>query len=338
MNRAVQTLFHETYEIELQFYLTERCDLACRGCYMNASPAAAPDQLPAEHVLQILKAFGKLDGFNNTVAFTGGEARLIGTGKLGGILQSTLDMGVAAELKTNMAWVPNPKKSGEMFDMLSNLKVPWSIHITTEAEFTNYIRKLVTENPGATKEEIIKKCDAEYPPAPMLTLAGSVDNLIHPAKSAEWFATLAKRIATDEKLRNNMNLGVSVFNDSFDWFLDTVIKNPELGCRDFNRRGNRFGFSIDGYKIVGLRDKFLNPKDPEDPEDMWRVVFNGGKKGIGRLVLYFYPDQTVGFETHGLHSVARVPYLTRNGKVKDWNTMANDMLIQLMNDYMAAVK
>ncbi|MCL2748493.1 MAG: hypothetical protein FWE50_00235 [Alphaproteobacteria bacterium] len=329
-------LFRHEYDIELEFYITNRCNLSCKSCYMNASPDCPDDQIHISDIKKIIRAFKKVPNFQDKIRISGGEASIIGARKLGNILQSVINMGTSPQLNTNMAWIQDKHKSAEMLKMLSSLKVPKVITYNYEGEIQQYMEKLaheldITTEPAKRKKLFNQKFKQAYPEIPVLALCTSVDNLLHPAESAEWFKQMIKIISKSKKLQNNLIFGLITL--TMDWFEKEILQDPEMNCSDFNQTGSRFNFKCHGQKIMGARHDFYDPKTLIDAESMKDIIYKSVNNYCYELVLHFYPDKTIGFEDFCLRSIARVPYLTEKGNMKSWNRLRQEMFSKLVEEY-----
>lgn len=330
-------LVEQEFQFEQQFYLTQTCDLACPGCYMGSSPFVPRAEIPQSHIESIIADANRFPNFSHRVCLSGGEARLIGTQKLGNVLQSVLDRGCMPELKTNGAWVAKPKLADEMYAMLGNLRVPRGRIANSQEEIDLYatreLKKLSYLDDRDTQMKIInEKLDEKFPIVPGLSVCMSVDNKIHPEKSADWFVDFADRSSAIPELANNYDIGVVTFDDSMKWFQKNVVFNKRVEFIEYYKHLDRFGFKCRDKAIVGLQQKFHDISRPINPSDMHKLTFQENTNMPRRLVLYYYPDQTASLSLYGEKIVGRVPYI-KNGKIKNMNTLLNDMIQKLMSEY-----
>ena len=334
--KVVYQIFEQDNDLDLQVYLTDKCDLSCSGCYMQCN--GAPSIVPNADILKIVNELNKQQNYSRKVCITGGEARMVGTKNLKGILQSVMDINNTVELKTNAKWVQNKKESDEMYNMLAGLKVKQYITYVNEADMGNYVKFLKSDKSLPTDEtqrnaEVRKRFYEKYPLIPGLSMGISVDNFIHPVQSAKWFKKLAGTVTTDAALYNNVKLGVSTFKNSMDWFRKEIFHDTELNCTDISETAHRFNFKVNNQEIIGLQGTFVDTTKAKELDDMWKISYTDSETQISHMILYVYPDCTIGFETHGLKSVGRVPYLTKSGKIKDLNTLLNDMLVKIVVEF-----
>lgn len=330
-------LTEQDYQLELQFYMTEKCDLACPGCYMNSSPKVAGAEIPQRHIESIIADANRYPNFSHRVCVSGGEARLIGAQKLGNVLQSMMDMGAIPELKTNASWVQNPGQSEMMFSMLSNLRVPRGRLASSQEEIDRYaaslMKSLVCLDDQVVQQEIVnRKINKKFPMVPGLGLCVSVDNKIHPAKSADWFIDLVDITTKIPELRSNYDLGVVTFEDSMRWFQQNVVFNKRVEFTEYYKHGYRFGFKCRGKDITGLQQKFHDTRLPIKPKHMHELTFQESPNAPRRLVIYYYPDETASFSLYGEKIVGRVPYV-QNGQIKPLGHLMNDMFQKMIQEY-----
>lgn len=330
-------LVEQEFQFEQQFYLTQTCDLACPGCYMRSSPSVPRAEIPVSHIEQLVENANLYPNFSHRVCITGGEARLIGTQKLGNVLQSVMDRGCMPELKTNGAWVAKPELADEMYTMLGNLRVPRGRVANSQQEIdlstARELKKLSYIDDLQIQLKIINdKINQKFPIVPGMSVCMSVDNKIHPEKSADWFIDFADKSTTLPELANNYDIGVVTFNDSMQWFHRNVIFNEKVEFTDCYRLNDRFSFKCRGKKIEGLQQEYHDVNQNITPCEMHKLTFQENINMPRRLVLYYYPDQTASFSLYGEKIVGRVPYI-KNGKIMPLDTLLNDMVQKLMAEY-----
>lgn len=324
------------YDVDLQFYLTDSCNLGCNGCYMKSKPMLNRNIIPASDINFYLNEFANVPGFYNTVVFTGGEIFSDSVIALERNAHNVLDRGWHLQLKTNGAWVMQPQLRTSVIRMLDRLE-PGRGMLATEEDmrrFLSRIPKPVLKMLG--RDRVIKLLFKVMPSASLLDLAVSVDDKLHPAESADWFVEIANLISRDRYLRKNLNLKSFTVNDSKKFFDDKVLGHPELkikkvetypevGCLKYNVNGmpveSYFGDFVDVDNVPQFKkvSEFVLPSVEGDT--------------AGRLVYCFHPDKTVGLDSCYLESVGRVPYLDAAGKRKPFAQINQEIGQKLIADY-----
>jgi pyruvate-formate lyase-activating enzyme len=328
------TLFNDdSYDICLQFYLIDWCNCSCPGCYRRSGPHGSKNSPPEKDIEHIVKMFGRLPNFGNSIGFSGGEPFGLAADKLGRILQIGLDSGSHVELVTNASWARDPEK----FKMLSDLNVPKGYSIDPAK-----LEEIAKSTKGWKKlslEERRKKIYEKLSLISMLGVTVSVDNLIHSARSADDFVTLAKTITTDPALSDKVNLGVATFIDCKDWFSDQVLYNPELNCSDIVENKEHFEFNINGCPAVGLYQEFGDPDGPETPDMQGQIVYSDpDKENSRKMIFYCWPDRTIGFQNELGNPIGRVSYINKRGGYKRRKTLLQDILLKLVTDYSEKIR
>lgn len=324
------------YGIELHFYLTSRCNLACPGCYANASPKSPDDTLPADDVLHYVRAFKKEPLFQNAVAFSGGEIFTRPLNYLMPLVQSTLDCDVALELKTNGAWVADAKKSELIFQMLTDLNVKKNLY-TTDAEMERIVRS-IPDAKTIPRDKLYEMVKSQMTSVPMLSMAVSVDNIIHPAHSANWFVDIAQRVTNEPKLYDNIALKAVSFNDAQRFFGEKVLLDDRMNITNFEYEQNGYSFKVNNQRIEWFVSNFIDTKQPTVPESLADIFIPSVSGDGNRLVLFFYPDRTVSVETPDLKPIGRVSYIDKMGKYKSFGALRMEIAQKLVNEYAALVK
>lgn len=315
-----------------QFYMTHYCNLSCPGCYMAAGPIRPKVCIPTADIGFYLREFKKNSGFVGVTTFSGGEIFSLPTEYLKYNIQDALDLGIYTEIKTNGSWVDNPARSDRIFEMLGGLSVPRVANVSA-AKVQDYLRRYTrSELQSMGRDKIMEMLCAEFGTIAVLDMAVSVDNKIHPARSAQWFAKIATRIGRDDNLAQKIELNGLSFKDSFDFFMQHVIKNPQLGVYDLHSKGGILSYRVGKCSVQSGFADFLDTTAAVPPETSADIV----AKSVGGdsfLPIFFWPDRTASFEDSAMRTVGRVPYVDANGKCKGLNQLIQDMAIKLMSDY-----
>ncbi len=328
--------FDSKYDAEVVFYLTRGCNLACPGCYMNKGKVCkAKDFIPADDVHYYINEFSNLDNYNEAAVFSGGEIFTTPVKYLEHTIQGALDYQIRAHLKTNGQWITDKNKSDEILQMLSGLRAP--LLMDAEDPLVNeYFSRYSPEYIKSHWSKILETLRREHLVRNSLDLCVSVDDKIHPAQSAKWFTNIAEKISSNSKLSRKIALKSFSFTDSYEFFMRGVIRNSHVSNVDFNYDTQICSFSFNDMPIYSWFGDFINITPTCDPNDIGDIALPSDS-GRARLVFFFYPDGTAGFETMGYKSVGRVPYKTRGGEYKDFNRLFSDMRRALVNDYSRAI-
>ncbi len=179
----------------------------------------------------------------------------------------------------------------------------------------------------------------KLPTMSMLDMAVSVDDLLHPAKSAQWFADIAKLITSDSRLRKKVNLKTFTLNESAGFFEHYVLGNPQLGVKNVVRPSNKnaLRYNINDCRVEAYFGDFVDVGKVSQVDKLSNIVMPSLGDSAGRLVYCFYPDKTVGFDCYYLESVGRVPYVDAHGRYKSFARLQRDMYTQLVLDYTQAI-
>ena len=327
----------QDYEIDLQFYLTRNCNLACRGCYMHANPDVSRDIMSETDVDFYLGQFAEAPSFCRSVVFSGGEIFVAPIDYLERNAQNVLGRGWHLQLKTNGAWIKNPKVAHDATDMLRNLNPKYGISATTED-----IRQCIMKIPRPLRRllgwPVVRK---KFPLVSSLDMAISVDNKLHPVQSADWFLRIVNMISHDKKLKKSVGLKTFSFDDSADFFQESILENPNVSVKDFKQNGKKwmFTYSINGTRIESYFGKFVDVTQVTVLQKIQEFVLPAiDAERKGRLVYSFYPDKTVGLDSCHLETVGRVPYIDENGKRKTFAQINEDIQKKLIQDYHQATK
>lgn len=331
-----------SYDVDLNFYMSEHCNLSCPGCYMYANPNMPRDIIPASDIDFYLNEFANVPGFYNTVVFTGGEIFNDCLINLERNAHSVLDRGWHLQLKTNGSWVVRPELRNSVFRMLDRLR-PGRGMLATEEEmkgFLSFVPRPVLRWLG--RERIIKLLFKFLPTASLLDVAVSVDDKLHPVQSADWFAEIATHISRDNDLKKNVNLKTFCVNDSRKFFEEYVLKHPKLKKSIKNiKQQPEYGcvtYMVNGKRIESFFGDFVDVDAIPELVKISEFVlpsFDGDTKG--RLTYCFHPDRTVGLSSCYLKTVGRVSYVDKSGKPKPFAQINDDIQKKLFHDYQQAL-
>ncbi len=326
------------YDVDLQFYLTDWCDLGCRGCYMKPKLKSESAVLSASDVDFYLKEFEKVPGFYNTVVFSGGEIFNYPLVRLERNIHSVLDRGWYLQLKTNGSWVAEPGSSKSIFRMLKRLEPGRGMLATNDevSRFVSRIPKSVLKLLG--RERVVKLLFKVFPSDSLLDLAVSVDDRLHPEKSADWFAEIASVISSDRHLRKNINLKTFTVSGSSNFFGIHVLSHPKIVKRIKNlKRKPEAGclvYTVNGKRVESFFGDFVDVDNIPDFQKISEFVLPSvDGESMGRLVYCFHPDKTVGLDSCYLESVGRVPYIDASGKRKSFSQINQEIQKKLIEDY-----
>ncbi len=332
ISKTVNDKKHTSYEV--LFYLTEHCNLACPGCYMNSNPARTQVALPSEDILHWMRQFSKVPNFSDSVVFTGGEIFTMDVPYLEYNIQNALDTVTTVHLKTNGVWVNNPEKSKQIWDMLRRLKVQRGLTVTQE-QFHQFLSQFDRNYARAHKDEILARAWRELPTAAALDLCVSVDNKIHPKQSAQWFREVVQHVSGDEKLKNSVNVKSFTFEECRDSFVENVFQ--ALGCekRDskFHPDANVLQYKACGIPVESYFGVYQDTSAPLSPEDNADIGLCGSDRNTTRLAFYFYPDRTVSFSNPNFQPVGRVSYVDARGRYKSLRQLRLEMVDAMVAEY-----
>ena len=329
----------KNYETEVMFYLTQRCNLACNGCYMHAGPDVSWNTLPISDVSFYLSEFEKVPNFTHGVVFSGGEVFAAPINYVEGAAHKVLDRGWQLQIKTNGSWVENPQKRDAVVAMLRRLQPDRGL-CATENEIHQFLGRIPKPVARILGPDIMRMwMYHKLPTVSMLDMAVSVDDLLHPAKSAQWFADIAKLITSDKRLRDKVNLKTFTLNESAGFFEHYVLGNPQLGATNVVRPSekNALHYNINGCRAEAYFGDYVDVGRVSAVDKLSNIVMPSLGDSSGRLVYCFYPDKTVGFDCYYLESVGRVPYVDGQGRRKSFARLQRDMYTQLVLDYMRAI-
>lgn len=326
------------YDVDLQFYITENCNLGCPGCYMHANSKSSQNIIPSSDIDFYLNEFAQVSGFCNTVVFTGGEIFNRSLTTLERNAHNVLDRGWCLHLKTNGSWVAKPELRNSILRMLDRLN-PGRGMMASKDEiegFLSYFPSPVLRLLG--RERVIKILFKFLPSASLLDLAVSVDNKIHPSQSADWFADIANIVSSDPDLKEKVNLKTFSFVNSKKFFCEQVLRNPRLKSVakkvEWHPEYSCMTYKINGKKIESFFGDFVDvDKVPEFKKISEFILPSMDGDTKGRLVYCFHPDRTVGLNSCYLETVGRVPYTDEKGMCKSLVQINKDIQKKMFQDY-----
>ncbi len=322
---------------ELMFYLTQKCNLACPGCYMARVPSHGAGMLPVADAEHYMRTFQDLPQFNHSVVFSGGEIFTLPVQYLEQNIRNALQINERLQLKTNGTWAMNPKRANEIFDMLARLDVPRGM-IASKEQVHEFLSQFSREYAIAHRQEILARVCTELPTLPVLDLCMSVDNMIHPAQTADWFCEIVRCVGADEKLFKNLTIKSFTFTDCVDFFAECMSQQfSEDVITNFEKHpGNVFTYNVMGAHVESYFGDFINTSEKLAPETLGHIALPTNS-GENRLAFYFFPDRTVAFCTYHFQTVGRVPYVTRDGRYKSVSELKRDMFRAVVNEYCRAI-
>ena len=289
----------KNYEIEVLFYLTQHCNLGCRGCYMRSSPNAPRDVLPYADIRFYSDEFAKVPTFINCVVFSGGEIFTAPIKYVESCANMVLGRGMELQLKTNGAWGADAQKQKSVVNMLRNLKpgrdlsmavsVDDKLHPVQSADWFVKIADLIANDKKLRNRVNLKT----------FTVADSVPLL-------------------DSRVLNNPKLNIENFE-----------KIPGI-------RAARY--TINGVWVESCVGKFVDVRAVPVVQKLTDIVVPPICGARGRLVYCFYPDGTVGINGSYLESVGRVPFKTDKGGYKSFAQIQEDIHQKLVSDYACAIQ
>lgn len=326
------------YEVEALFYLTRRCNLCCKGCYMQSSPKTSRDVLPYADLNFFLNEFDKVPNFTNTVTFSGGEIFTAPINYLTACSHMVLDRGWGLQLKTNGAWVMDEQKRGAVVNMLRQLQPSRGLLATSDeikvflASKPKWLLRLLGQD--FVRWWMFKR----LPTASALSMAVSVDDKLHPAQSADWFIKIVNMVAGDKKLRDKLDLKTFTLEYAIPLLELEVLNNPDLKIKNFQQIPGRRAakYSVNGVKVESYIGEFVDVAAVPAVKKLSEIAVPPLGDARGRLVYCFYPDGTVGFDCNYLESVGRVPYRDAFGKCKAWPQIQEDIHKKLVAEYKKA--
>lgn len=321
----------ENYEVELLFYLTQYCNLGCRGCYMRSSPNASRDMLPYGDLKFYLNQFDKVPNFTNMITFSGGEIFTMPTDYVRACANMVLDRGWGLQLKTNGAWVADVQMRQSVLNMLRNLQ-PGRRLVVDERQLQEFLHKYPRWLLRVCGRWLVMR---KMPTTSVLSMAVSVDDKLHPAGSADWFVKIADLITNDKKLRNRVNLKTFTVAESVPLLESRVLNNPKLNIENFEKMPGKWAakYTINGARVESYVGDFVDVGVVPMEKKLTEIVVPPLGGARGRLVYCFYPDGTVGFDCNYLESVGRVPFKNDKGEYKSLAQIQHDIHDKLVADY-----
>lgn len=315
-----------------QFYMTNYCNLSCPGCYMDARPNRPKVCIPTADIDFYLREFKQVPDFEGSVVFSGGEVFSLPIEYLKYNIQNVLGAGLCLEVKTNGAWVDSPKRSNQIFEMLADLSV-MRVPNVTEGALDAFMRRYSQDDLRSMGRDMIyKKVCETFGTVATFSMGLSVDNKIHPSRSAQWFAKIANRIGCDDNLAQKINLKSFCFIESMSFFQQSIIDNPQFAVSDFQKHDGVYSYRVGKCHVQSFLGDFVDVAAPISPEKAADIVVT--RPDMTRFVTFFFwPDRTVSFEDCALRPVGRVPYVDSNGKCKCLNQLVQDMGIKMISDY-----
>ena len=303
---------------------------------MHANPNVPSDIMSRSDVDFYLNQFADVSGFCKSVVFSGGEIFVSPIDYLQENAQNVLKRGWHLQLKTNGAWIKNPKLAHDVGEMLLNLNPRYGICASAE-DIKQSIMKIPRPFRKWLGYALVRK---KFPLVSSLDMAISVDNILHPAQSADWFLEIVKMISGNKKLRESVELKTFSFDSSADFFQDNVLEKPGVNVKDFKKHPGKwlFKYSINGKRIESYFGKFVDTAQIPVSQKIREFVLPPiDTLAQGRLVYSFYPDKTVGLDSCWLETVGRVPYVDANGKCKTFARINQDIQKKLIADYSQAI-
>lgn len=337
-SKRISDIIYDTknYEIEVLFYLTQHCNLGCRGCYMRSSPNAPRNVLPYADLNFYLNQFDKLPNFTHSVVFSGGEIFTAPINYVRTCANMVLDRGWGLQLKTNGAWVMDTQKCADVMNMLQNLQ-PGRGMVADEKQIHAFLRRY--------PKLLLRVCGRwllmrKMPTTSMLSMVVSVDDKLHPVQSADWFVKIADLITNDKKLQKSVNLKTFTVADSVPLLESSVLNNPKLNIENFEKMPGKWAarYTINGVWVESYVGDFVDVRAVPVVQKLTQIVVPPIGGARGRLVYCFYPDGTVGFDCNYLESVGRVPFKTDKGEYKSFAKIQKDIHQKLVSDYACAIQ
>ncbi len=326
------------YELDLQFYLTQKCNLACPGCYMSASPRASGDVLPTYDADFYLKEFEKVPQFTESVVLTGGEIFTAPIGYVEWISHQVLDRGWGLQLKTNGSWVCDEFMRGAVPAMLRRLQPGRGLIASTEqvSKFFENKPKWLLRLLG--RDVVRQWMYKSLPTVSKLSMAVSVDDKLHPKRSAQWIQDIALLLGQDKNLSGKVDLKTFTVSDSKSFFGKNVLNAKGCVLQNAKAGANPLKYILNGMPVESYFGNFVDVAQVTEKEKIENFVLPALGDAQGRLVYCFYPDKTVGLDSCYLQSVGRVPYIGTDRLRKSFDKIRHDIYTQLVLDYQKAIE
>lgn len=337
-SKRISDIIYDTknYEIEVLFYLTQHCNLGCRGCYMRSSPNVSQNVLPYADLKFYLDEFDKVPAFTNSVVFSGGELFTAPINYVRACADMVLGRGWGLQLKTNGAWVMDTQKCADVMNMLQNLQ-PGRGMVADEKQIHDFLRRY--------PKWLLRVCGRwllmrKMPTTSMLSMAVSVDDKLHPAQSADWFVQIADLITKDKQLRKKVNLKTFTLSESVPLLESRILNNPKLNIENFEKMPQKWAakYTINGVRVESFVGDFVDVGNVPMEKKLTEIVVPPLGGSHGRVVYCFYPDGTVGFDCNYLESVGRVPFKTDKGEYKSFAQIQHDIHKKLVSDYARVIQ
>ena len=311
--------------------------LSCDGCYMSASPRMTGNVLPENDIVFYLDEFEKVPQFTHNVVFSGGEIFTTEIPYLEYNINQVLNRGVALQLKTNGSWVQNENTRDAVLGMLRRLKPGRGLMASTqqvETFFANKPRWLLR----LLGRDIVRRwLYWNLPTVSLLSMAVSVDDKLHPKKSAQWFLDIVNSFAEDKRLNQNIDLKTFTVSESKVFLGKNVLNRSGCVQKDKKADKNLLKYTLNGVPVESYFGDFVDVNQITHREKLENFVLPPLGDARGRLVYCFYPDKTVGLDSCYLQSVGRVSYIGDDGKRKSLDKIRHDILVQLVLDYQRAI-
>ena len=307
------------------------------------------DFIPSHDILHYINHFKEEKKYSHKICIAGKEPMLRPIDELGHVIQKALNVDAAVELRTDGAWVHDSGKAWAVWNMLGTLNAPRKELHSKEYIAENFragypilMSRLMEE--GASDEEVSKELRRNYDEAflepPRFTLSMFVDNITHSSRSAHYFIDAASHIAATPGLSEKMSLNVLVRRESWGWFREKVWLDPALSCDEFWEYGGRFEFKLNGCPVTGLayvvKEKNTGAAAVTVASLPQNILKREPKSDSAKrqMTLHFRPDGTVSFD----HECGKVSYINDNEKYKPWETLLEEMALQLVMDNAKFIK
>lgn len=322
------------YDLNVVFYLTRHCNLACRDCYMHASPNVPKNQMPVDDIKFYLSELKSLPNFIPAVAFSGGEVFTLPLEYLRKNIENAFAEDLAVELKTNGVWGADSQSRKDVFDMVRGLNIPEHMYAPNGDAFeyvvSNQMKWLDKKQFRAyrllhTKDKVFGhfvdlskyKYNVDVMASP-LTITLSVDNVVHSEESVGWYNNIVHDIMRDNDLRQKISLCCMNLDENLKQRVKTYF--------------------MDGYPCTVISGgQKINPDSGNYFDGAWidKPQYNNGKLvQRGCMNLFFWPDCTVALDSNlNCQPVGRVPYKNQNGEYKDIKTIMDNIATKIVHDY-----
>lgn len=323
---------NKNYDVDLLFYLTRFCNLACEGCYMRSNTGVPRNVLPSSDIEFYLKEFAKIPRFTKSVVFSGGEIFSTPIEYLEKNAALVLDCGYQLQLKTNGAWVNNSELAPRVLNMLRKLNPQFGVCASYE-DIEDCLRQIPKPLRRIFGRAVAFK---KFPLLSSLNMVVSVDDRLHPAQSADWFLRIVDIVSRDKKLRKNLDLKTFSFDDCVDFFQQRILENPKMPAKNFRQRDDLWlaTYTINGKRIESYFGKFVETAKIPMLQNLYEFTLPPiDKMAKGRLVYCFYPDRTVAFDCNYLETVGRVSYVRGDGTLKTFDEIREGIHKKLVADY-----